>query len=72
MCRLAFRKEWNADGDEGVVVAGNQTVEEGTAEALDSRGRAFGPEIRNSEDSAITAPNRIRWRKCDGRKWGEE
>ena len=69
---LAFRKKWNADGDEGVVVAGNEAVEEGTAEALDSRGRAFKPKIRDTEDSAITAPSRIWWRKCKGKKRGEK
>lgn len=43
MGRLPFWKEGNTDGDEFVVVGGYEAVEEGSAEALNSGGRACEP-----------------------------
>ena len=43
MGRLAFRKEGDADGDECVVVGGDEAVEEGSAEALNGGGGACEP-----------------------------
>ena len=63
---LAFWKKWDTDGDEGVVVGGDEAVEEGTAEALDSRGGACEPGFGDAEDLAITALNYERWRKFEG------
>lgn len=40
---LPFWKEGNTDGDECVVVGGHEAVEEGSAEALNSGGRACEP-----------------------------
>ena len=72
MSRLSFWKEGNTDGDEGVVVGRDEAVEEGTAEALDRRGRAGEPGFGDTEDFAIAALGWKWWRKCEGNKRREE
>ena len=69
---LAFWKEGNADGDKGVVVGGDQAVEEGTAEALDSGGGACKPGFGDAENFAIATLGWKRWWKGKGiERWEE-
>ena len=61
--RLAFWKERDTNGDEGVVVGGDEAVEERTAEALDSRSGACEPGFGYAEDLAMAA---LGWRWWKG------
>lgn len=63
---LAFWKEGDTDGDEGVIVGGYEAVEEGTAEALDSGGGACEPGFRDAENFAVAALGWKWGRKCEG------
>ncbi len=69
---LAFWKEGDTDGDEGVVVSGDEAVEEGTAEALDSGGGACEPGFGDAQNFAIAALSWKWWRNCGGiERWEE-
>lgn len=65
---LPFWEEGDADGDEGVVVGGDEAVEEGAAEALNGGGGACEPGLRDSEDFAIAA---LGWKWWEGYEGGE-
>ena len=72
MGRLAFWKEGDTDGDEGVVVGGDEAIEHGTAEALDSRGGACEPGFGDADDSTVATLGWNWWRKCEGTERREE
>ena len=52
MSRLAFRQEGNTDRDDGVAVGGDETVQEGMAETLDSGGGTCEPGFGDANDFA--------------------
>lgn len=59
MGRLAFLEERDTDGNEGVVVVGDEAVEEGATEALDSRRGPCKPGFGDAEDFIISV---LLWR----------
>ena len=55
MGRLTFWKKWDTDGDEGIIVCGDEAVKERTAEALNGRSGACEPGFGDAEDSTFAA-----------------
>ena len=66
MGRLPLWKEGDIDGDVCVVVGGDEAVEEGTAEALNSGSGACEPGLGIPEDFAIAALGWKGWKGCEG------